>query len=92
MQKQNFSNSDFSFENYISQVKNLLLEFTESIPKIIYYENFTAKPSDVKIDTNEFEDFNLDEEAEQLHKKALQYMQAHEGVEYIEALNKIVNS
>ena len=34
LQKQNFSNSDFSFEQYIAQIKNLLLEFTESIPKI----------------------------------------------------------
>jgi hypothetical protein len=92
LQKQNFSNSDFSFEQYIAQIKNLLLEFTESIPKIIYYENFADKPSEVKISADEFEDYNLDDDSLQIHKKALQYMKLNEGVSYVEAINQIAIS
>lgn len=91
MQKQNFSNSEFSFDKFISDVKGLLLAFIESIPKIIYYENFAAKPETVNIETDEFENFNLDDDSLQIHKKALQYMLANKGVEYAEAVNIVVN-
>ena len=41
----------------------------------------------LNINENEFEDFALDQDSLQIHKKALQYMQANEGVEYVEAIN-----
>lgn len=92
LQEQNFSNSDFSFEQYIAQIKNLFLEFTESIPKIIYYENFAEKPSEIKISADDFSDVTVDEDSLEVHKKALQYMLSNEGVSYVEAINKVANS
>ncbi len=93
MQKQNFSQSDFSFDKYITDVKNLLVDFIDSIPKIIYYENFADKSESVSINEDEFENlssgFALDEDSLEIHKKALQYMKVHEGVEYVEAINII---
>ncbi len=92
LQKQNFSNSEFSFDKYISSAKDLILDFVEAIPKIIYYENFAQKEESKHIATDEFEDLNLDEESLELHKKALHYMKQNEGVEYVEAINKLTNS
>ena len=67
---------------------SLLNQFLKSI----YYENFADKPSEVKISADEFEDYNLDDDSLQIHKKALQYMQSNEGVSYVEAINQIANS
>lgn len=92
MQKQNFSGAEFSFDKYISDVKNLLIQFVESIPKIIYYDNFAEKPSSAAVNVEEFEEYNLDEDSLEVHKKALQYMLANDGVSYVEAINKISNS
>ena len=89
LQKQSFSGNEFSFEKYIADVKNLLIDFVESIPKIIYYENFAEKPESVSIAEDEFENFTLDEDSLLIHKKALQYMKANEGTEYVEAINKV---
>jgi hypothetical protein len=91
LQKQQFASSDFSFEKYIADVKQHLLDFVEAIPKIIYYENFAEKAQSVKIIENEFEDYSLDPDSLEIHKKALQYMQAHEGTEYVEAINILAN-
>ena len=44
-----------------------------------------------KIDDHEIY-YNLDEDSLEVHKKALQYMLANEGVAYAEAINKVVNS
>lgn len=87
LQKQNFSQADFSQAQYITEVKQLLMEFVDSIPKIIYYENFAEKQPSLNISENDFDDLTLDNESLVLHKKALQYMQAHEGTEYVEAIN-----
>ncbi len=87
LQKQNFSASQFSYEKYISDVKNLLTDFVESIPRIIYYENFAEKPDQSIPKDDEFDQANVDEDSLQIHKKALQYMKAHKDVEYVEAIN-----
>ncbi len=87
LQKQNFSASQFSYERYISDVKNLLTDFVESIPRIIYYENFAEKPDYSITKDDEFDQANVDEDSMQIHKKALQYMKAHMDVEYVEAIN-----
>src|SRR5574338_371952 len=84
LQKQNFSASQFSYEKYISDVKNLLTDFVESIPRIIYYENFAEKPDQSIPKDDEFDQANVDEDSMQIHKKALQYMKAHKDVEYVE--------
>lgn len=85
-QTQNFSD-DFSPAKFQSDFNKHLIALVNSFPKIIYYENFAEKPASVNINENEFEDLILDQDSLQIHKKALQYMQANEGVEYVEAIN-----
>jgi hypothetical protein len=91
LQKQNFSQSDFSQAQYLTEVKQLLLEFVESIPKIIYYENFAEKSPSLSINEDEFNDYTLDDDSLLLHRKALQYMRTHEGAQYVEAINILAN-
>ncbi|MBE0572983.1 MAG: hypothetical protein IH618_15680 [Ignavibacteriaceae bacterium] len=85
-QTQNFS-ADFSPAKFQSDFTRHLIALVNSFPKIIYYENFAEKPANLKINENEFDGFTLDQDSLQIHKKALQYMQANEGVEYVEAIN-----
>lgn len=85
-QTQNFSD-DFSPVRFHTDLNKHLISLVNSFPKFIYYDNFAEKPASVNINANEFADFTLDQDSLQIHKKALQYMQANQGVEYIEAIN-----
>ncbi|MBV6421203.1 MAG: hypothetical protein DAHOPDDO_02477 [Ignavibacteriaceae bacterium] len=85
-QSQNFSD-DFSPVRFHTDLNKHLISLVNSFPKFIYYDNFAEKPASVNINANEFADFTLDQDSLNIHKKALQYMQANQGVEYLEAIN-----
>lgn len=75
LDSQNFAEPN-SFNSNVVKVKSLLTDFLNSIPKIIYYENFAEKPEHAN--TNFSEDYSglsLDEESAALHQKALSLMQ-----------------
>ncbi len=85
-QIQNFSD-DFSPVRFHTDLNKHLISLVNSFPKFIYYDNFAEKPASVNINAYEFADFTLDQDSLHIHKKALQYMQANQGVEYLEAIN-----
>jgi len=90
LQSNNFSSAAFSYDEFLSDVKNLFVEFVESIPKIIYYENYVSKPehSSVVLD-EEFSAYEVDKESSDLHKKALLYMKSHKDCDYLTAVINI---
>ena len=60
----------------VDKVKLLLTDFLNSIPKIIYYENFAEKPEHIISSFSEdYSGLSLDEESAALHQKALSLMQ-----------------
>jgi hypothetical protein len=75
LDSQNFSEPG-SFNANVDKVKLLLTDFLNSIPKIIYYENFAEKPEHVISSFSEdYSGLSLDEESAALHQKALSLMQ-----------------
>ena len=85
---QNFS-SDFSVSDFNSKIKILFENFINSIPRIIYYENFAEKPDEEIIkDNSDYSGLPVDEEASVLHKKAL-FLMKKEDISYISAINKL---
>ncbi len=88
LDSQNFSEPD-SFKVNVDKVKSLLTDFLNSIPKIVYYENFAEKPEHTN--TNFSEDFSglsLDEESAALHQNALSLMKK-ENLSYEAAVIKL---
>lgn len=75
LDSQNFAEPN-SFNSKVVKVKSLLTDFLNSIPKIIYYENFAEKPEYVVSNFSEdYSGLSLDEESAALHQKALSLMQ-----------------
>jgi hypothetical protein len=75
LDSQNFAESA-SFDANVDKVKLLLTDFLNSIPKIIYYENFAEKPDHTVTSFSEdYSGLSLDEESAALHQKALSLMQ-----------------
>ena len=89
IQKQNFNSEEFSFNQYVSDVKAKLVELVDAFPKLNLSEEFAKKPDNSIVHTDEFSDVTVDEDSLEVHKKALQYMLSNEGVSYVEAINKI---
>lgn len=88
LDSQNFS-EQATLSTYISNLKSMLVDFLNSIPKIVYYENFAEKPEHTN--TNFSEDFSglsLDEESAALHKQALSVMQK-DNISYEAAVIKL---
>jgi hypothetical protein len=86
---QNFS-SEFDLSKYRESIKSLLNEFIDSIPKIIYYENFAEKPENdsVSISKDDYSGLPLDEESAALHKRALSIMKK-DNISYQAAILKL---
>lgn len=75
LDSQNFS-EPASIKVNLDKVKLLLTDFLNSIPKIIYYENFAEKPEQIISSFSEdYSGLSLDEESAALHQKALSLMQ-----------------
>ena len=85
---QNFT-SEFSANEFNSKIKTLFENFINSIPRIIYYENFAEKPDeDIIEDKADYSGLPVDEEASALHKKALFLMKKND-ISYLSAINKL---
>ncbi|MEJ2617630.1 MAG: hypothetical protein P8Z35_21930, partial [Ignavibacteriaceae bacterium] len=86
---QNFTD-DFNFTHFNETIRTLINDFIDSVPKIIYFENFAEKPDN---DNQNFkEDYSglpVDEESSALHKKALTLMKK-DNITYESAVLKIV--
>jgi hypothetical protein len=86
---QNFTD-DFSFSNFSETIRGLINDFIDSVPKIIYYENFAEKPEDdIKNFTGDYSGLPVDEESSALHKKAVRLMKK-DNISYESAVLKIV--
>ena len=88
LQSQNFSSSEFSQNEFNESVKDMLTEFINSIPKIIYYEDFAEKETSEESVADEFEGQEVDKDSLSIHKKALALAKT-EKVSYITAVKKI---
>ena len=88
LQSQNFSSSEFSQNEFNESVKDMLTEFINSIPKIIYYEDFAGKETSEESVEDEFEGAEVDADSLSIHKKALALAKS-EKVSYITAVKKI---
>jgi hypothetical protein len=62
----------------------------DSIPKIIYYENFAEKPENenINISKDDYSGLPLDEESAALHKRALSIMKK-DNISYQAAILKL---
>ena len=75
-------------QNSGMMLRNLLTDFVESVPKIVYYENFAEKPDETDNDSNSFSGYTLDEESAALHKKAKTIMRK-DNISYEAAVMKL---
>ena len=86
---QNFTD-DFNFTHFNETIRNLINEFIDSVPRIIYYENFAEKPEDDNQNFKEdYAGLPLDEESSAIHKKALTLMKK-DNITYESAVLRIV--
>ena len=88
LQSQNFSSSEFSQNEFNESVKEMLTELINSIPKIIYYDDFAEKDTSEESIEDEFEGSEVDQDSLSIHKKALALAKS-EKVSYITAVKKI---
>ncbi len=86
---QNFTDG-FNFTNFTETIRTLINEFIDSVPRIIYYENFAEKPEDDNQNFKEdYAGLPLDEESSAIHKKALTLMKK-DNITYESAVLRIV--
>lgn len=89
LNNQNFSK--FNSDNFILELKTQLMEFINSIPKIIDYSEFATKPDDEPdndlVDDN-YDGLSIDESSNTLHKKVLLKMK-EKDISYVSALKQI---
>lgn len=84
----NFSQA-FDFNQFKMKFNLLLNNFIDSIPKIIYYENFAEPPDNPSVSlTENYSGLPVDPESSALHKKALTIMQK-DNSSYEAALMKL---
>ena len=88
LQTQNFSSSEFSRNEFNETVKEMLTGFINSIPKIIYYEDFAEKETSDETVAEEFEGAEVDTESLSIHKRALALAKS-ENISYVNAVKKI---
>jgi hypothetical protein len=88
LQSQNFSSSEFSQNEFNESVKEMLTEFINSIPKIIYYEDFAEKEISEEVVEDEFEGAEVDRDSLSIHKKALALAKS-EKISYVNAVKKL---
>lgn len=85
---QNFASPESNQSNTV-KVKSLLTDFLNSIPKIVYFENFAEKPEYTNTNfSEEFSGLSLDEESAALHQNALSLMKK-ENLSYEAAVIKL---
>ena len=89
LNNQNFTK--FNSDNFILELKTQLMEFINSIPKIIDYSEFATKPDDEPdndlVDDN-YDGLSIDESSNTLHKKVLLKMK-EKDISYVSALKQI---
>lgn len=87
----NFSSADFSISKFNDAVKTHLTNFINSIPKIIYYENFAEKDEIDKIVSEDYGDVTVDRDSLKVHNKALVIAKSKE-ISYEEAIQEVHKS
>lgn len=81
----NFSDGVQSFQ---SKLVTHLSEFINSMPKIMYLENFAEKPNDSVVAKNDFDGLPLNQESALIHRKALAAMKS-DNISYLSAVHKV---
>ncbi|MBK7380295.1 MAG: hypothetical protein IPJ03_15130 [Ignavibacteriales bacterium] len=81
----NFSDG---FESFQSKLVNHLSEFINSMPKVLYLENFAEKPNDSVSIKDDFNGLPVNQESALIHRKALSIMKA-ENISYLSAVHKV---
>ena len=83
----NFSDGVESFQfNLI----NHLSEFINSMPKVLYLENFAEKPNDSIAVKDDFDGLPLNQESALIHRKALAAMKS-DNISYLSAVRKVTH-
>ena len=83
----NFSDGVESFQfNLI----NHLSEFINSMPKVLYLENFAEKPNDSVVVKDDFDGLPLNQESALIHRKALAAMKS-DNISYLSAVRKVTH-
>jgi len=81
----NFSDAVESFQ---SKLVNHLSEFINSMPKLLFLENFAEKPNDLVVVKDDFDGLPLNQESALIHRKALAAMKS-ENISYLSAVRKV---
>ena len=81
----NFSDGVESFQ---SKLVNHLSEFINSMPKLLFLENFAEKPNDLVVVKDDFDGLPLNQESALIHRKALAAMKS-ENISYLSAVHKV---
>ncbi|MBK6914045.1 MAG: hypothetical protein IPH11_10490 [Ignavibacteriales bacterium] len=81
----NFSDG---FESFQSKLVNHLSEFINSMPKVLYLENFAEKPNDSVPIKDDFNGLPVNQESALIHRKALSIMKT-ENISYLSAVRKV---
>ena len=81
----NFSDGVESFQ---SKLINHLSEFINSMPKVLYLENFAEKPNDSVSIKDDFNGLPVNQESALIHRKALSIMKS-ENISYLSAVHKV---
>ena len=81
----NFSDG---FESFQSKLVNHLSEFINSMPKVLYLENFAEKPNDSVSIKDDFNGLPVNQESALIHRKALSIMKS-ENISYLSAVRKV---
>lgn len=81
----NFSDGVESFQ---SKLVTHLSEFINSMPKVLYLENFAEKPNDLVSIKDDFNGLPVNQESALIHRKALSIMKS-ENISYLSAVRKV---
>ena len=81
----NFSDGVDSFQ---SKLVTHLSEFINSMPKVLYLENFAEKPIDLVVAKDDFDGLPLNQESAMIHRKALAVMKS-DNISYLSAVHKV---
>lgn len=81
----NFSDGVDSFQ---SKLVTHLSEFINSMPKVLYLENFAEKPNDSVSIKDDFNGLPVNQESALIHRKALSIMKT-ENISYLSAVRKV---
>jgi len=89
LRNQNFEN--FDPDNFILELQHQILDFVNSIPKIVNFSNFAEKPDDIpgNLVNEDYDGLAVEPNSEAIHKKILQTMMV-DNIDYQTALKKVI--